>query len=118
MFPEFYGNGLRDFNVEESWEDGDRVVKGGLHVGFPSRWSAPSLLFGGRGSTKCRPPPSPPTCYPFVIPTSFEKVSLILSCVKQNKRDGPVLPTFRLEGGLSAHSVEDPPGTAPFRGAH
>ena len=29
---EFYKGGLRDYNVEESWEDGDRVVKGA------SRW--------------------------------------------------------------------------------
>ena len=28
VVPEFYWDGLRDFNVEESWEDGDRVVKG------------------------------------------------------------------------------------------
>ena len=54
VVPEFYRNGLRDFNVEESWVDGDRVG-----TGFPSRWSAWSLHFGGRGSTKCRPTPSP-----------------------------------------------------------
>ena len=32
VVPEFYRNGLREFNVQESWEDGDRVVKGA------SRW--------------------------------------------------------------------------------
>ena len=44
-------------------------------------------------------PPPPPTCYPFVIPKSSEKVSLILSCVKINKSDGAKPPTFRLDNG-------------------
>ena len=35
-------------------------------------------------------------CYPFVIPKSSEKVSLILSCLKINKSDGAKPPTFRL----------------------
>ena len=41
------------------------------------------------------PDPLPPTCHPFVIPKSSEKVSLILRCIKQNKQDGSVLPTFQ-----------------------
>ena len=41
--------------------------------------------------------PPPPTCYPFVIPKSSEKVSLILSCLKINKSDGGKPPTFRLD---------------------
>ena len=32
VVPEFYQDSLRDFSVEESWEDGDRVVRGA------SRW--------------------------------------------------------------------------------
>ena len=43
------------------------------------------------------PDPLPATCYLFVIPESSEKVSLILSCVKQNIRDGSVPPTFWLD---------------------
>ena len=42
-------------------------------------------------------PPPPPTCYPFVIPKSSEKVSLILSSVKINKSDRAKPPTFRLD---------------------
>ena len=36
----------------------------------------------------------PPTCYPFVIPKSSEKVFRVLGRVKQNKPDGSVPPTF------------------------
>ena len=43
------------------------------------------------------PLPHGPTCYPFVIPKSSEKVSLILSCVKINKSDGAKPPTFRFD---------------------
>ena len=38
----------------------------------------------------------PPTCWPFIIPKTSEKVSLILSCVKQNKMDGCTPPRFSL----------------------
>ena len=55
----------------------------------------------GAGVYQVPTDPLPPTYYPFVIPKSFEKVSLILSCVKQNKQDGAKPPTFRL------HSWED-----------
>ena len=34
----------------------------------------------------------PPTCWPFIIPKTSEKVSLILSCVKQNGLDGCTPP--------------------------
>ena len=30
----------------------------------------------------------PPTCWPFIIPKTSEKVSLVLSCGKQNGLDG------------------------------
>ena len=51
----------------------------------------------GAGVYEVPPDPLPPTCYPFVIPKSSEKVSLILSCVKQNKQVGSVPPTFQLD---------------------
>ena len=34
----------------------------------------------------------PPTCRPFIIPRTSEKVSLILSCIKQNVLDGCTPP--------------------------
>ena len=38
----------------------------------------------------------PPTCWPFIIPKTSERVSLILSCVKQNGLDGCTPPRFLL----------------------
>ena len=38
----------------------------------------------------------PQTCWPFIILKTFEKVSLILSCVKQNGMDGCNPPRFSL----------------------
>ena len=39
--------------------------------------------------------PLPPSCFPFIIPKSSEKVSLILSCLGMNERIGDP-PTFQL----------------------
>ena len=77
VVPEFYRGGLRDFSVEESWEDGDRVVKGASRL---VSWKAECLVCAlrGAGVYQVPPDPLPPTCYPFVIPKSLEKVSLIL----------------------------------------
>ena len=96
MVLEFYRSGLRDFNMEESWEDGDRVVEGA------SRWVSQRVerlvsALRRAGVYQVPPDPLPPTCYAFVILKSSEKVSLILSCVKQNTRDGSVPPTFQLD---------------------
>ena len=38
----------------------------------------------------------PPMCWPFIIPKTSEKVSLILSCVKQNGMDGGTPAHFSL----------------------
>ena len=48
----------------------------------------------------------PPTWWPFIIPKTSEKVSIILSCVKQNGLDGctpppPPPPRFRYGHGSS-----------------
>ena len=73
-------------SVEDSWEDGDRVVKGA------SRWVSPQVervvsALWGVGVYQVRADPLPPTCYPFVIPKSSEKVN----------QDGAKPPTFRLD---------------------
>ena len=51
-----------------------------------------------------------------MIPKSLEKVSLILSCVNQNKRDGSVPPTFRLDSweDLARALSRIPPGQPLF----
>ena len=115
VVPEFYRDGLRDFNVEESPEDGYRVVKGA------SRWVSqqaerPVSAPVGGGGVPGAPGPTPPTCYLFVIPKSSEKVSLILSCVKQNKRDKSVPLTFRLDfwKDLARALLTIPPGHPLF----
>ena len=98
VIPPFYREGLRDFDVEREWQVGERVIRGA------SRWVSQqvqrivqALRGAGVYEETADPPPPPPTCYPFVIPKSSEKVSLILSCVKINKSDGAKPPTFRLD---------------------
>ena len=94
---DFYGDGLRDFNVESGWTD-DR---GNCRPATPAWVSGEVeelvsvlkrdwLLYDLQGSPT-------PTCWPFVIPESSEKVSLILSCVKQNGMDGCRPPRFSLK---------------------
>ena len=92
----FHGQGLRDFDGETPCVDGrgnarpgappwvsDEVTK---FVGVPKRqW----LLYGLSEDL-------PPTCWPFIIPKTSEKVSLILSCVKQNGLDGCIPLRFSL----------------------
>ena len=88
VVPPFYREGLRDFDVDREWQDGDRVVRGA------TRWVSQQVqrivqaLRGAGVYEETADPPPPPTCYPFVILKSSEKVSLILSCVKINKSDG------------------------------
>ena len=97
VVPPFYREGLRDFDVEREWQDGDKVVRGA------TRWVSQQVqrivqaLRGAGVYEATADPPPPPTCYPFVIPKSSEKVSLILSCVKINKSDGPKPPSFGLD---------------------
>ena len=92
----FYGQGLRDVDVEAPWVDdrdnarpgpplwvSDEVTK---FVGVLKRqW----LLYDLSGDL-------PPTCWPFIIPKTSEMVSLILSCVKHNGLDGCTPPRFSL----------------------
>ena len=69
----------------------------GVTLGVPASPKDSAGVEGGGGLRGDRRHPPPPTCYPFVIPKSSEKVSLILSCVKINKSDGAKPPTFRLD---------------------
>ena len=61
----------------------------------------------------------PPTCWPFIIPKTSEKVSLILRCVKQNGLDGCTPPRFSLRSWeqLSKLLVTFYPGV-PLYGTH
>ena len=61
----------------------------------------------------------PPTCWPFIIPKTSEKVSLILSFVKQNGLDGCTPPRFSLRSWeqLSKLLVTFYPGV-PLYGTH
>ena len=112
---DFYNDGLQTFSVEDEWEYGDRVVKGA------SRWVSPQVervmsALRGAGVHRVPADPLPPTCYPFVIPKSCEKVSLILSRVKQNKQDGVKPLTFKLDSweDLARTLSRIPPREPPF----
>ena len=61
----------------------------------------------------------PPTCWPFIVPKTSEKVFLILSCVKQNGLDGCTPPRFSLRSWeqLSQLLVTFYPGV-PLCGTH
>ena len=97
VIPPFYRGGLQDFNVEREWQDGDRVVRGATGWVSQQVQRIVQALRGAGVYEETVDPPPPPMCYPFVIPKSSEKVSLILSCVKINKSDGGKPPTFRLD---------------------
>ena len=53
--------------------------------------------------------PLPPSCFPFIIPKSSEKVSLILSCLGMNERISDP-PTFQLPSweGIARLLAETP----------
>ena len=99
--PDFYGQGLRDFDVEAPWVDAqgnDRPgaspwVSNGVHK-FVAVLKRQWLLYDLSEDL-------PPTCRPFIIPKTSEKVSLILSCVKQNGLDGCTPRAFRYGHGSS-----------------
>ena len=61
----------------------------------------------------------PPTCWPFIVLKTLEKVSSILSCVKQNGLDGCTPPRFSLRSWeqLSKLLVTFYPGV-PLYGTH
>ena len=93
--PDLYDDGLQAFSVEEEWADGDLVVKGATKMVSPQVVRTVSAL---RAAAVYQVPADrlPPACFLFVIPKSPEKVSLILSCVKENRQDGVKTPIFRL----------------------
>ena len=59
VVPEFYKDAVQGFNVEEGWEDGERVVK------RASRWVSQQVeRLVWRGFTRCPWTPSPPRATP------------------------------------------------------
>ena len=99
--PDFYGQGLRDFDVEAPWVDArgnDRPgappwVSNEVHKFVPvlkRQW----LLYDLSEDL-------PSTCWPLIIPKTSEKVSLMLSGVKQSGLDGCTARDFRYGHGSS-----------------
>ena len=115
----FYGQGLRDFDVEAPWVDS----RGKARPGAPPWVSDEVTKFVGVLKRQWLlydlSEELPPTCWPFIIPKTSEKVSLILSCVKQNGLDGCTPPRFSLRSWeqLSKLLVTFYPGV-PLYGTH
>ena len=90
-----------------------------------SRWVLPQVervVSAVRGAGVYQVPANPllPTRYPFVIPKSSEKVSLVLSCVKQNREDGAKPPTFKLDSWeeFGERPLQNTARRTPFCGTH
>ena len=119
VIPPFYRGGLQDFDVEREWQDGERVVRGASRGISQHVQRIVQALRGAGVYEETADPSPPPTCYPFVIPKSSEKVSLILSCVKINKSDGAKPPTFRLDSWEDlARSLSAFPPDVDLYGVH
>ena len=92
--PDLYGQGLREFDLETPWVD----------VGGNDRPRAPAWVSNEvskfvsvlkrRWLLYDLSEDLPPSCCTFIIPKTFEEVSLILTCVKQNGLDGCTPPRF------------------------
>ena len=90
--PDLYGQGLQDFDVEAPWVDG----RGNARPG-PPPWASDELtkfveVLIRQWLLYDLSEDLPPTCWPFIIPKTSEKVSFILSCVKQNGLGGCTPP--------------------------
>ena len=85
LVPESLLGDALNYNVEADPNGGARSVGPGVAE------MASTLLTSGVISAT----PLPPSCFPFIIPKSSEKVSLILSCLGMNERIGDP-PTFQL----------------------
>ena len=94
--PNFYGQELRDFDVEIPWVNG----RGNARPGAPPWVSNEVTKFVGVLKRQCLlydlSEDLPPTFWPFMIAKTSEKVSLILRCVQQNGLDGCSPPRFSL----------------------
>ena len=116
---DFYGRGLREFDVEARWVD-DR---GNAQPMAPPWVSDEVSKFFGVLKRQwllyelCEDLPR--TCWPFIIPKTSKKVSLIPSCVKQNGMHGCTPPRFSLRSWeqLSKLLVTFYPGV-PLYGTH
>ena len=94
--PEFYGQGLRDFDVEAPWVD----ARGNARPGAPPWVLDEVSKFVGVLQRQWLlydlSKDLPPTCWPFIIPKTSKKVCVLLSCVRQNCLDGCIPPRFSL----------------------
>ena len=85
LVPESFSRDALSYNVEADTNGGSGSVGPGVAE------IASTLMNSGVISET----PLPPSCFPFIIPKSSEKVSLILSCSEMKERIGDP-PTFQL----------------------
>ena len=86
--PKFYGEGLRDFDVESSWMDAWGDHKSGTSTWIFDEVQQFVTALKRQGLLHEIFQYMPGICRRCMIPKSSKKVSLILSCVKQNGMDG------------------------------
>ena len=87
LVPESFSRDALNYNVEADPNGGS----GSVGPGVVERGVVSTLMNSGVISET----PLPPSRFPFIIPKSSEKVSLILSCLGMNERIGDP-PTFQL----------------------
>ena len=100
--PEFYGQGLRDFHVEFPWVDARGNDRPGASAWVSDEVHKFVAVLKRQWLLYDLSEDLPPTCLPFIIPKTSEKVSLILSCVKQNGMDGCPPPPRDFRYGLGS----------------
>ena len=89
---DFYGQGLRDFDVETPWVDVPGNERPGAPSGVSDEVSKLVTVLKRQWLLYDLSDDLSPTCWPFIIPKTSEKLSLILSSVKQNGMDGYTPP--------------------------
>ena len=85
----FYGGGgLRSADVEAPWVDSRGFDRPGTPFSVSDEVTKFVAVLKRQWLLYDVSEQLPPTCWPFIIPKTSEKVSLILSCVKQHGMDG------------------------------
>ena len=92
----FYG-GVRDFDVETPWVDTRGIDRPGAPTWVSDEVREFVFVLKQKWLLYDLSEDLPPTYWPFIIPKTSE-VSLILSCVKQNRMDGCPPPLFFASG--------------------